>query len=78
MIQERMLAASDCFATPIGWSSDGGKIAYLSGCAGVGSASQLWIVDFREPMKVNVLSGDRITALQWSPHVRVPENIYTN
>ncbi|MGM0883758.1 MAG: hypothetical protein ACQEXQ_22335 [Bacillota bacterium] len=76
---QRTLAASDCFATPVSWSPDGGKIAYLSGCAGIESASQLWIVDIRKPMPVNVLSGGRITALQWSPSVRrVPENIYTS
>lgn len=67
---QRTLAASDCFATPVSWSPDGGKIAYLSGCVGVESASQLWIVDIRESMPVNVLSGGRITALQWSPYPR--------
>lgn len=73
------LAASDCYAAPVGWSPDGSKIAYLSGCAGTGSAHQLWIADIREPMPMNVLSGVRITALQWSPRIgRVPENIYTS
>ncbi|GGG14875.1 hypothetical protein GCM10010912_69120 [Paenibacillus albidus] len=76
---QRTLAASSCFATPVGWSPDGDKIAYLSGCEGVESASQLWIVDIREQIPVNVLSGGRITALQWSPRVRrVPENIFTS
>lgn len=76
---QRTLAASDCFATPVDWSPDGGKIAYLSGCKGVKSANQLWIADIRHPMPVNILSGGRITALQWSPRVRRrPENIYTS
>lgn len=76
---QRTLAASDCFATPVSWSPDGGKIAYLSGRAGVESASQLWIVDTRKLIPENVLSGGRITALQWSPRVRrVPDNIYTS
>lgn len=76
---QRILTASGCFATPVSWSPDGDKIAYLSGCAGVESASQLWIADLREQMPMNVLSGGRITALQWSPPVRIiPENIYTN
>lgn len=76
---QRTLAASDCFATPVAWSPDGGKIAYLSGCAGAASASQIWIVDIGGMMPVKVLSGGRITALQWSPRVRrVPENIYTS
>ncbi|WP_310829140.1 hypothetical protein [Paenibacillus pedocola] len=76
---QRTLSASGCFATPVSWSPDGDKIAYLSGCSDVESASQLWIVDLRKEMPVNVLSGGRITALQWSPRVRrLPENIYTN
>ncbi|WP_410768803.1 hypothetical protein [Fontibacillus sp. BL9] len=76
---QRTLALSDCFATPVDWSPDGVKVSYLSGCSGVESASQLWIVDLREQMPVNVLSGGRITALQWSPRVgRVPESIFTS
>ncbi|SDM14765.1 TolB protein [Paenibacillus jilunlii] len=76
---QRTLAASSCFATPVSWSPDGDQIAYLSGCTGSESASQLWIADLREPVPVNVLSGGRITALQWSPRVRrIPENIYTS
>ncbi|WP_339273210.1 hypothetical protein NYE54_16245 [Paenibacillus sp. FSL K6-1330] len=76
---QRTIAASDCFATPVGWSPDGMKIAYLSGCAGVESASQLWIVDLRDQVPVNVVSGGRITALQWSPRARrISENIFTS
>jgi TolB protein len=78
-MNQRTLATSDCFATPVSWSPDGNQIAYLSGCAGVERASQLWIVNIRGQRPVNVLSGGRITALQWSPRVRrVPENIYTS
>lgn len=76
---QRTIAVSDCFATPVGWSPDGTKIAYLSGCAGVESASQLWIVDIRDQMPVNVVSGGRITAVQWSPRARrLLENIFTS
>ncbi|RCX23728.1 TolB protein [Fontibacillus phaseoli] len=75
----RTLAFSDCFATPVSWSPDGVKVSYLSGCTGAESASQLWIADLREQMPVNVLSGGRITAIQWSPRVRrLPENIFTS
>lgn len=75
---QRTLAVSDCFATPVGWSPDGEKIAYLSGCAGAESASRLWIIDIGEQKPVNVLNGGRITALQWSPRVRrLPANIFT-
>lgn len=76
---QRTVAVSDCFATPVGWSPDGAKIAYLSGCGGVESASQLWIVDIRDQMPVNVVSGGRITAVQWSPRARrLTENIFTS
>lgn len=76
---QRTIAVSDCFATPVGWSPDGTKIAYLSGCAGVESASQLWIVDIRDQMPANVVSGGRITAVQWSPRARrLLENIFTS
>jgi TolB protein len=66
----RTVAASDCFATPVSWSPDGRYIAYLSGCLGAGSASQLWIVDNMKQAPMNVISGGRITALQWSPCIR--------
>ncbi|MCR2806666.1 hypothetical protein NQZ67_22540 [Paenibacillus sp. SCIV0701] len=75
---QRTLAASGCFATPVSWSPDSGSIAY-TGCASGDQATQLWIVDFRQQQAVNVLSGGRITALQWSPRIRrTPESIYTN
>ena len=76
--KQRTLAASDCFATPVSWSPDGGTIAYLSGCSGTESASQLWIVDIRDSRPMKVISGGRITALQWSPRIRVRDNIYSN
>ncbi|MEK5025832.1 hypothetical protein [Paenibacillus sp. FSL M7-1046] len=76
--QQKTIAASDCFATPVSWSPEGSRIAYLSGCTDAGRATQLWIVDIRAAMPVNVLSGSHITALQWSPRIRVPKSIYTN
>lgn len=76
---QRTLAVSDCFATPVSWSPDGREIAYLSGCAGTGFASQLWIVDHMKGAPVNVINDGRIAALQWSPCVkRYPENRYTS
>ncbi|WP_419874166.1 hypothetical protein [Candidatus Pristimantibacillus sp. PTI5] len=76
---QRTLAVSDCFATTVGWSPDGSRIAYLSGCSGVESASELWIVGVKEKAPAIVLRGGRISALQWSPGVRkIPENVYTS
>ncbi|RXT13664.1 hypothetical protein EIZ39_05805 [Ammoniphilus sp. CFH 90114] len=39
------LAVSDCFATPVSWSPDGNRLAYLSGCGNLERASQIWVVD---------------------------------
>lgn len=74
---QRSLAASNCFSTPVSWSPDGWKIAYLSGCEEAEGASQLWIVDIRTQIPVNVLSNGLITALTWSPRIRRnAENIF--
>ncbi|WP_433940199.1 hypothetical protein [Paenibacillus lautus] len=76
---QRTVAVSNCFATPVDWSPDGAKIAYLSGCTVEEFASQLWIVDIREQMPMNVVGGGRITALQWSPGGRkVPKSMFTS
>ncbi|VTR26148.1 translocation protein TolB [Actinobacillus pleuropneumoniae] len=76
---QRTVAVSNCFATPVDWSPDGSKIAYLSGCTTAEFASQLWIVDIREQMPIKVVSGGRITALQWSPRGRkVPKSMFTS
>jgi len=76
---QKTFAASDCYSTPVDWSPDGSKIAYLSGCTGVEGASQLWIVHINKPTWANVIHGGRITALQWSPRVRrITDNIYTS
>ena len=76
---QRTVAVSNCFATPVDWSPDGSKIAYLSGCTTAEFASQLWIVDIRDQMPMNVVSGGRITALQWSPRGRkVPKSMFTS
>ncbi|HEY0827781.1 MAG TPA: hypothetical protein VGE40_06785 [Bacilli bacterium] len=79
---KRTWAFSDCFATPVSWSPDGNRLAYLSGCGDAGIASQIWMVDLRNPRPLRIVDGGRgrITALQWSPPVFVnhPYKIYTN
>lgn len=60
-------AISECFATPVTWSPDGRKIAYLSGCKNQGSASEIWLLDVNHPVPIRLVSGGVITALQWSP-----------
>ncbi|WP_419887251.1 LysM peptidoglycan-binding domain-containing protein [Neobacillus niacini] len=60
-------AISDCFATPVTWSPDSRKIAYLSGCKQQGSSSEIWLVDLTHPVPIQLVEGGSITALQWSP-----------
>jgi TolB protein len=60
-------AISECFATPVSWSPDRVKIAYLSGCKNQGAASEIWLLDINHPVPIRLVEGGNITALQWSP-----------
>ena len=72
-------ALSNCFATPVTWSPDGRKIAYLSGCYNQGSSSELWAMDVFHPVPIRLVEGATITSLQWSPSSTVPlKNTYIN
>ncbi|MGM7722390.1 LysM peptidoglycan-binding domain-containing protein [Metabacillus sp. Hm71] len=64
---DRTWAISDCFATPITWSPDNRKIAYLSGCNDQGTAREMWVVDIKHPVPIRLLEDLQITSLQWSP-----------
>jgi len=61
-------AVSTCYATPVAWSPDGRYLAYLSGCAEQGGATELRAVDLHRPTAPSVLlvSGGTITAVSWS------------
>ncbi|MEW9052366.1 MAG: LysM peptidoglycan-binding domain-containing protein [Neobacillus sp.] len=69
---DRTRAISNCFATPVTWSADGRKIAYLSGCNGQGAASEIWVLDVLNPVPIRIIAGARVTNLQWSPTAAVP------
>lgn len=58
---------SDCFATPVTWSPDSRKIAYLSGCKQQGSSTEIWQMDLTHPVPIKLVEGGSISALQWSP-----------
>lgn len=76
---DRTMAISDCFASPVTWSPDGRKIAYLSGCNFQGTASEMWLIDLLHPVPIQLITGDAITSLQWSPRpIAVSKNTYTN
>lgn len=66
-MNEATIAISDCFATPVTWSPDSRKIAYLSGCKQQGSSSEIWVLDLTHPVPIQLVEGGSITALQWSP-----------
>lgn len=76
---DRTRAISDCFATPVTWSPDGRKIAYLSGCNYEGAASEMWVMDVNHPVPIQLIEGVSVTALQWSPRAVSPlKKTYTN
>ncbi|MGJ9459080.1 LysM peptidoglycan-binding domain-containing protein [Oceanobacillus sp. CF4.6] len=64
---ETVHALSNCFATPVTWSTDGNKIAYLSGCSEQEFAREIWVVNPNHPVPIQVLEDALITSLQWSP-----------
>ena len=66
-------AISNCFATPVTWSPDGRKIAYLSGCHN-GIASEMWLIDTVHPVPIRLIEGAFITSLKWSPMPISPAN----
>lgn len=71
-------AISNCFATPVTWSPDGRKIAYLSDCSN-GMASEIWMIDILHPAPIRLREVAFITSLQWSPSPVVPlKKTYTN
>jgi TolB protein len=64
---DRTRAISDCFSTPVTWSPNGQKLAYLSGCKNQGTANEIWILELKHPVPIRVVAGGSIIALQWSP-----------
>ncbi|MGP4107887.1 LysM peptidoglycan-binding domain-containing protein [Virgibacillus sp. L01] len=72
-------AISNCFATPVTWSNDGRRIAYLSGCNEQEFATEMWMMDLTHPVPIRLIAGVLIMALQWSPTPRSSlKKTYTN
>lgn len=64
---DRIWAISNCFSTPVTWSPDGTTIAYLSGCKEQQAANEMWVVDLRHPVPIQLVEGVNMMSLQWSP-----------
>lgn len=63
----RTWAISHCYSTPVSWSPDGNKLAFLSGCGDKGMANELWVLNRKHPVPILVQKGSHIPTLQWSP-----------
>lgn len=64
---ERVWAISKCFSTPVTWSPDGRKIAYLSGCKEQQYANEIWVINQSHPVPIPLLEGVNVMSIQWSP-----------
>jgi TolB protein len=60
------LAISSCYATPVTWSPEGRRIAYLSGCRNDIPPVEVWSIDIRRPVPTNALSSFIFYNLDWS------------
>jgi TolB protein len=64
---DRTRAIANCFSSPVTWSPDGRKIAYLTGCDNQGIASEMWVIDVNHPVPIRLIEGVLIASLKWSP-----------
>ncbi|SRR5690606_38758117 len=63
---ERILATSSCFATPVTWSPDGRSIAYLSGCSEQNYATEMWLIEVQNLIPMLLARDTQIGNLSWS------------
>lgn len=61
------VAISSCYSTPVTWSSDSWKVAYLSGCRELYRPVEVWSIDITRLVPINLLSGFTFYNLDWSP-----------
>lgn len=77
---DRILAISNCFATPVTWSSTGRSIGYLSGCSRQEFATEMWVVNVNDSGPIRQLTQSSLMSLQWSPLpiTETPLNTFTS
>ena len=77
---DRILAISNCFATPVTWSSSGRSIGYLSGCSRQEFATEMWVVNVNDSGPIRQLTQSSLMSLQWSPLpiTETPLNTFTS
>ncbi len=63
---DRILAISNRFATPVTWSSSGRSIGYLSGCSRQEFSTEMWVVNVNHPVPIRQLTRSSLMSLQWS------------
>ena len=65
--KDHIWAISNCFSSPVTWSPDSLKIAYLSGCSNETGASEIWMIHLYHPVPIRIVAdGATITSVQWS------------
>lgn len=57
---------SDCYLTPLDWSSDGGKFIYITDCEEK-SSNKIWLLNISNPAPVKIIEGGDIVSLAFAP-----------
>lgn len=60
------VAISNCYSTPVAWSSDSTRIAYLSGCREEFAPVEVWSYNIQNSVVSNALSGFIFYTLDWT------------
>ncbi|MCU9614970.1 LysM peptidoglycan-binding domain-containing protein [Caldibacillus lycopersici] len=77
--RDRTVAISNCYGTPVTWTPNGRKVAYLSGCTLETGASEIWLLDLNHLVPIPLVKGGNIVSLQWSPVLTsLMKQTYTN
>lgn len=79
--QQKTWAVSTCFSTPLSWSPDGKRLAYLSGCSNQEQADEIWVIHLDHPNHpTKIVEAKWITSLAWSPqfHEHDSYKLYLN